>query len=221
LYDYQVPNDNEKFRPWFEPIDAETKINRVSLLLENFLDSRREDEEGNASYSQWGSFRLSQGFDINEARRDEDPSREKRPFDPLVGILNLRPFSELDVQASARYDYYESEIPSANVSFFFTGNRSGGRTDHYRVDYDYVKRGNQYLNFDIDLNLVYGYSMGGGLRRNLVLKQNVSSQLWLDYQSQCWGLRASLEELDGIRRVFVTFRLLNLGEIAGGTSLGG
>jgi LPS-assembly protein len=220
-YDYRVPESDKKFSPWFDPIDLETKTNKLSLLLENFLDARREDEEGNVSYNQWGSLRFSQGYDINEARRVEDPSREKKPFDPLVGVLNLRPFSTLDVQTSARWDWEKSEIPSANISFLYAGARSGGRTDRYRVDWNTSKGGDKFLNFDIDLNLAYGYSVGGGLRRNLVLTRNVSSRFWLDYQSQCWGTRLSLDEIDGNKRVFVTFRLLNLGEFGGGTKIGG
>ena len=221
VYEYRVPGDEEQFMPWLEPIEVEGKVNRVSLLLENFLDSRREDENGNVTYDQWGSFRLIQGYDIDEARDDTDPSRKKTPFDPLLGTLSLRPIPELDFQASAAWDYYEDEVPSANVSLLYSMARSGGRQDLYRVDYDYLKAGDQYLSFDIDLNLVYGYSIGGGLRRNLVLNDNVSSRLWLDYQSQCWGIRASIEELNGIRSIYVTFRLLNLGEIGGGTSIGG
>ena len=135
--------------------------------------------------------------------------------------MNLRPFSTLDVQTTARWDWDKSEIPSANISFLFAGQRSGGRTDRYRVDYDTTKGGDKFLNFDIDLNLAYGYSVGGGLRRNLVLTRNVASRFWLDYQSQCWGARLSLDEIDGNKRVFVTFRLLNLGELGGGTSIGG
>ena len=221
VYEYRIPGDEEQFSPWFEPIEQEGKVNRVSLLLENFLDSRREDAEGNVTYDQWGSFRLSQGYDIEEARNDEDPSHKKTPWDPLLGVLSLRPFSGLDLQASARWDYYADEIPSANVSLLYSQARSGGRQDHYRIDYDYSKAGDQYLGFDIDLNLVYGYSIGGALKRNLVQNDNVLARLWLGYQSQCWGVRASIEELNGIKSIYVTFRLLNLGEFGGGTSIGG
>jgi LPS-assembly protein len=220
-YDYRVPDDDATFSPWFDPIDTEGRVNRLSLDIENFLDARREDTEGNVSYNQWGGLRFSQGYDIDEARRDTDPSREKKPFDPLLGVLNLRPFSTLDIQTSARWDWDKSEIPSANVSFLFSGQRSGGKTDRYRLDYDTRKGGDKFLNFDIDLNLAYGYSVGGGLRRNLVLTRNVSSRFYLDYQSQCWGARLSLDEIDGNKRAFVTFRLLNLGEFGGGTKIGG
>jgi LPS-assembly protein len=220
-YDYRVPEDDATFDPWFEPIDSVGRVNRLSLDISNFLDARREDTEGNVSYNQWGSLRFSQGYDIDEARRDENPSREKKPFDPLVGVLNLRPFSTLDVQTSARWDWDTSEIPSANISFFYTMARSGGRTDRYKVDYDTRKGGDKFLNFDIDLNLAYGYSVGGGLRRNLVLTRNVSSRFWLNYQSQCWGARLSLDEIDGNKRVFLTINLLNLGQFGGGTSFGG
>jgi hypothetical protein len=88
-------------------------------------------------------------------------------------------------------------------------------------DYDTRKGGDKFLNFDIDLNLAYGYSVGGGLRRNLVLTRNVSSRFWLNYQSQCWGARLSLDEIDGNKRVFLTINLLNLGQFGGGTSFGG
>ena len=218
-YEYRVPEDEEKFKPWFEPSDAEGRVNNLSLDLENLLDARREDEEGNPTYNQWGGLRFSQGYDIDEARRDENPTLEKQPFDPLLGVLNLRPFSNLDLQTSARWDWYESTIPSANISFFYTHARSGERTDRYRVEYDYTKGGDKFINFNIDLNLAYGYSIGGGLRRNLVLTRNVSSRFYLDYQSQCWGTRLSLDEIDGNKRVFVTFRLFNLGELGGGTRI--
>ena len=221
VYEYRVPGDEDQFKPWFEPIQLEGKVNRVSLLLENFLDSRREDAKGNATYDQWGSLRLSQGYDINEATNDADPSHQKTPWDPLLGALSLRPFPEMDLQASAQWDWYADDVPSANISLLYSPARSGGRQDHYRVNYDYLKAGNRYLSFDIDVNLVYGYSIGGTLQRNLVLKETVSGSLWLDYQSQCWGIRASIEQLNGINSVYVTFRLLNLGGFKGGTSISG
>lgn len=218
-YDYRVPQEEEKFKPWFEPIDAEGRVNRLSLELENLLDARKEDTDGNVTYSQWGGLRLSQGYDIDEARRDEDPSRETQPFDPLLGVLSLRPFGDFDLQASASWDWDRDEIPAANISFFYTHARAGGKTDHYRLDYDTVKGGDKYLNFDVDLNLAYGYAIGGGMRRNLVAKQNVSGSIWLDYQAQCWGARVTYEKVNSVKGIYMTFRLLNLGEIGGRTTL--
>jgi LPS-assembly protein len=218
-YEYRVPEEDKEFSPWFDPIDEEGRVNKLSLDLENLLDARREDEAGNASYNQWGSLRFSQGYDIDESRRDEDPSQEKKPFDPFIGVLNLRPFGDFDLQAAAQWDWDKSEIPSGNISFFYNQARSGGRTDRYSLVWDTTKGGDKYLNFDIDFNLAYGYSIGGGMRRNLIEKQNVSGRIWLDYQSQCWGARASFEEINGIERIFLTIRLLNLGEIGARASV--
>ena len=44
-YQYRVPKDQDKFQPWFEPVDVEDKVNRVTLAIENFLDSRSDNKK--------------------------------------------------------------------------------------------------------------------------------------------------------------------------------
>ncbi|MFH1487420.1 MAG: LPS assembly protein LptD, partial [Pseudomonadota bacterium] len=83
-YTYRRHKDQDRFKPWFEPVDEEGDVNRITLSVENFFDVRKKNSEGEVTYNQWGTFSLSQGYDLHEAGRDTEPSREKQPFEPLA-----------------------------------------------------------------------------------------------------------------------------------------
>ncbi|MGD2124911.1 MAG: LPS assembly protein LptD [Desulfobacteraceae bacterium] len=212
-YEYRVPKDQDKPQPWFEAVDVEGKINRITLALENLLDARTEDDKGQVQYKQWGTFNLVQGYDIDEARGDEDPGQKKKPFEPLIGELDLKLFPYIDLDAEARWDYYDDDFSYADVALGFNVPRSGGRYDHFTIDYEYVKDGTKSLNYSLNINLIHGFSAGSSQKRDLNLDKNIERRYWLDYQSQCWGVRVIAESLDEVDTFMVTFRLLGLGDI--------
>jgi LPS-assembly protein len=213
LYNYRVHKDLDAYRPWFESMDADGKMNRVALALDHFLDARRETEKEGVLYEQWTRFTLIQGYRIDGTWWDEGLSKEERPFEPLVGILTLRPLSNLYLDTEVHWDYYEKDIPFADVSLALNIPRSGGRTDSIGVDYQYVKDGNKGFNANAHVNLGYGFAVGGTIRRNLNTEDSLAKGLYLDYQSQCWGVRVISDNLDGIGSIMVQFRLLGLGAI--------
>jgi LPS-assembly protein len=213
LYNYRVHKDLDAYRPWFESMDADGKMNRVALALDNFLDARRETEKEGALYEQWTRFTMIQGYRIDGTWWDEGLSKEERPFEPLIGILTLRPFSNLYLNTEVHWDYYEKDIPFADVALALNIPRSGGRTDFIGVDYQYVKDGNKGFNANGFVNLGYGFGVGGGVRRDLNTKSSLAKGLYLDYQSQCWGVRVISDNLDGVGSIMVHFRLLGLGAI--------
>lgn len=212
-YEFRVPKDEDRLRPWFEPIDVEGKINRITFSFANLLDARNEDDKGGITYAQWGTFSLSQGYDINEARRDEEPGREKNPFEPLVGILTFMPYPDLNLDLEAHWDHDEDDISFADLSLELSIDRSGGRKDRYEIDYQFVKGGNESLTYYLNVNLLYGFSAGTSLKRDLNVGRNIESSYWLDYQSQCWGVRLATEKLDNVDTVMVFFRLVGLGDL--------
>ncbi|MCX5879732.1 MAG: LPS assembly protein LptD [Deltaproteobacteria bacterium] len=213
LYNYRVHKDLDAYRPWFESMDADGKMNRVALALDNFLDARRETEKEGALYEQWTRFTMIQGYRIDGTWWDEGLSKEERPFEPLIGILTLRPLSNLYLDTEVHWDYYEKNIPFADVSLALNIARSGGRADSIGVDYQYVKDGNKGFNANGFVNLGYGFGVGGGVRRDLNAKSSLAKGLYLDYQSQCWGVRVISDNLDGVGSIMVHFRLLGLGAI--------
>ncbi len=213
LYNYRVHKDLDLYRPWFESMDADGKMNRVALALDNFLDARRETEKGGALYEQWTRFTLIQGYRINGTWWDEDLSKEDKPFEPLIGILTLRPLSNVSLDTEVHWDHYDKEIPFADVALALHIPRAGGRTDHLGLTYQYVKNAEKGLNFNVHVNLEYGFSVGGSFGIDMSQNENVQQVCYLDYQSQCWGVRVISDDLDGTRSVMVMFRLLGLGAI--------
>jgi LPS-assembly protein len=215
LYNYRVHKDLGLYRPWFESVDADGSMNRIALALDNFLDARRDTEKEGALYEQWTRFTLIQGYRLDGTWWDQDLSGVERPFEPLVGILTLRPLSNIYVDTEVHWDHYDKNIPFADVALAVTIPRSGGRADYISVDYQYVKEGDKGFSGSAHINLDYGFSVGGGLSRNISADNNLAKSLYVDYQSQCWGIRVISDNLDGIGSLMVQFRLLGLGELRG------
>ena len=212
-YTYRNHRNEDKIEPWFEPMDAEKDINRLTLTLENLLDTRKENDKGEVTYAQWGTFSLSQPYNIEEARRNEDPFREKRPFEPLVGILTLMPLPGMDFDAEARWDHDLKDIIFTDLSLEFTYDRSGGRKDKYVIDYQYEEGASANLSYYFNLNLVNGFSVGAALKRDLDARHTIGSGYWIDYQSQCWSVRLTAEKLGDVGSVMIQFNLLGLDKL--------
>jgi LPS-assembly protein len=212
LYNYRVHKDLNLSRPWFEPVDADGEMNRIALALDNFLDARKDTEKEGALYEQWTRFTLIQGYRLDGTWWDQGLSGEERPFEPLIGILTLRPFSKMYLDTQVQWDHYEREVSSANVALVLNFPRSGGRADYIAVDYQYVKAGEEGVTGSAHVNLDYGFAVGGGLSRIISADTNLATSFYVDYQSQCWGVRVITDNLDGIGSIMVQFRLLGLGE---------
>lgn len=225
VYRYRGYNDGAKYRPWFEPVDFEGKRNVVALSLENFLDARNEDEKGNVTYRQWGTFQLIQGYDIEETSRVQTPftyleslslpdtSRGDRRFEPLIGILTYRPFSNIDVDSEVRWDHYENEVALADTFLELSLPRAGGKSDRYGLEYLFVRDRNESIGVNAHVNLNEQFAAGTSLHRSLDVDHNVGTRYYVQYSSQCWAVRLSVENFAGIDSVMVSFNLLGLGEI--------
>ncbi|MBN2124417.1 MAG: LPS-assembly protein LptD [Deltaproteobacteria bacterium] len=213
-YTYRGYDDENTYRPWFEAVDEEGGANLVTLSLENFLDARQENDKGEVSYAQWGTFHLRQPYDIDEKRRDSS-SRNREPFRPLEGELTVRPFSNLNLDAEAHWDHYSDDVPFADLSAELALDRSGGRKDLFSVDYLYERGDHEGITYRADINLVYGWSVGTRLTREMDRGDTIERSFWLEYEAQCWGIRLITEKLDEVESVMVTFSLLGLGEVKG------
>jgi LPS-assembly protein len=203
-YRYRDRQDMDDGRPWFSTLEEEGSLNQVALSLENFLDARIEDGQGNVRYHQWGLLTLTQPYDLN---------RGSRPFAPFSATMTLKPLAYLDFLGSAEWDHYNKEIESADASMALWYPRGGGRHDRYSLSYERLDSGGETLNLSAYLNLTYGFSVGGDLSRNLQFEEDISNRFWLAYDSQCWGVSLALRQEHEENTYMIYFRLRGLGEI--------
>ena len=238
-YNYRVPQDPHAPSPWFAPIDVTGKLNRITLSIENFFDVRKQNEKGEISYAQWGTFHLRQAFDVDEQRREDMPGQKREPFLPLLAELKFTPYPGLDFRTEAEWNHKEDRIGFANLSLDLSIDRSGGRNDRFLINYQYIREGNEtygrlgqiedlFLINDqfsreraetfsgyVDVNLLYGFSGGGSFQRDINLKRTVSSSIWIEYKSQCWSVKVSADSISSVDSIMVTFNLLGLGALTG------
>jgi len=213
-YTHRGYRDEDEQSPWFETIEEDGDANLVTLSIENFLNARMEDKEGNISYRQCGKLMLSQSYNLEEKRRGSDPGVDREPFEPLCAELILRPGPNLDLYAEAKWDHYDQEITFVDLSLDFILGRSGGRKDRFSADYQYDKVINsESINFWFDVNLNYGLSAGSAVSRDLNFDQNITNRYWLQYQRQCWGFKLIAEDENNETSVMLEFQLLGLGAI--------
>ena len=225
-YTYQGYHNDGEETPWFSPIEQDDygtpwyltfnsdeenqNRNRVTFSLENFLDARTEDKKGNPIYNQWAIFRLNQGYDIQQERGDD----ENRPLTPLTAEIIVTPFPTLDLRGSTGWDHYDNTFTQTTLSGEFSIDRYGGRRDYYEINYQHYKYDEQdqtNINFRTNINLAYGFSVGGSLQRDLEVEKNISSNGWLGYQGQCWGVRLGAGKESGDTTFIVAIRLVGLG----------
>lgn len=212
-YEYRSFQDENDYLPWFEPIEVEGSANRLVFALENYLDARLEGEKGAVSYRQWATLKLIQGYDIDEARRDDERWKKKEPFEPLTAVLTMNPLRDMDLDCTAQWDHYDHQLSTVGLSLELYFKRAGGIKDTVRVDYQYVRDNRKSLNLFLDINLAYGFSVGSSLEREMDMDHNISNSYWLEYLSQCWGVKVEAETEDEKTSVMVVFRLRGLGDI--------
>ena len=213
-YNYRGIHPQEDDSPWFGLPEAVQEENRVVFSLENYLDARLGLQGEMADYRQLVSLKLTQGYDIREARSGPaEPGRKREPFDPLEVTLTVKPLSMLDLYSTMKWDHYDEEIMSSQVSANLAVQRAGSRKDRYSVEYSYEKDGDEYLSASAQVNLWGGFSAGASVSRDLVGGTYLREACWVDYQAQCWGLKVALEEEQEDRRFMLFLRLTGLGEI--------
>ncbi|HJX34618.1 MAG TPA: LPS assembly protein LptD [Desulfatiglandales bacterium] len=200
LYEYRSRKDKINYPPWFDPIDALEETKAITMSIDNFIDAKNHDSEGNITYSRWADLNLSQGYDLDESRLEQ-----------LTGTLILTPFPDLDLDAEVRWDHHKDEISFADLSLEYDMERSGGRKDTYRIDYVYLDGLNKGLSYYLNVNMPYGFSAGSSLQRDMDLRHNIENSYWIEYLAQCWGARLTVERFDEESSIMLTFRLLGLG----------
>lgn len=211
-YQYRRQDDRDAESPWFDPLEQTGDLNRLVFALDNFVDARLENREGRVRYSQWVNFQLAQGYSIAEQRDEEGSGEENRPFEPLTAALFLKPYRYLDFYGVTKWDHYDRELTETNLAMSLSMDRSGGRTDIYRVTYQNIEDKGSALNYWLRINLIYGFAAGTSLRRKTDPKSTISNKYWLEYASQCWSVLLGMEREESDTSVLLAFRLRGLGQ---------
>ncbi len=206
-------------KPWFEPIEFEGDINQVNFSIENFFNGRHVNKKGRKTYQQWATFDVTQGYDLLEAKKPLKAGQRRKPYTPLSLEMTFTPNSTINLSANASWDHYDESINRAYASLDLYLPRAGGLRDMLKLDYLYRAGIEESLQLESEVNLFYGFSVGGYLQQDYFENHNISNGYWVRYLDQCWGVRLAMENDDVRTRVMLVFELVGLGEIKGRGSI--
>jgi LPS-assembly protein len=200
-------NQDQDEDPWFDPIAPGSKINRLGMSVENLLDASSKNDKGEVSYRQWAQLDVTQRYDLEELQRRDLSETNKKPWEPLLATLILRPFKDLNLRANAAWDYYKDRISTAVLSLNIVERRSEDRTDRYSIDYLKNVGSDDSLILHAETTFYDGLSVGVLVRRNLTLNYDVTDSFWLQYQAHCWSIKLGTELENANRSLIFKFQL--------------
>jgi len=215
------PDEDQARLPQFDFRDRLEAENIVELSLVNRLTARLRQESGDPYYHEFLNLRLSQGFDLEEQRRELAPGDERRrPWTPLRSELIVRPTrrSYFDVDASFDVNSGASAPDRRTLQLDSRAGIASESGDRLELGYYYNPEVEKYLAarlatawFDpLHFDLLQRYDF----REHRNLERGVRTE----YRSECWSVALTVTSRPGEMSYMLSFALGSFGKL---TEIGG
>ena len=218
LYRY-VPDEDQSHLPYFDRDDRLWEKNHLVFGLTNRWTARREKTTDRADYLEFLYLRLSQAYDIEEARRDLEPEDSSRhPFSPLRGELILRPsrYATLDLDASYDFDSDQRDLVRFNARGTIKDQRENALSIEYRqAKEDAGSAELEYLGGTLATGLLAPVHLRYEHRRDLLEGQTLENLVDAEYRSQCWSLFLTYRDRLDESEIMLSFSMSGLGRFGG------
>jgi LPS-assembly protein len=190
--------------------DVVAEKNSLTYSLTNTFTARLKDENGNKSYREFLRIKLSQAYDIKEARRDPDSSTsEKRPFSPIDMEFEFVPFKYLSFDGDASFDVNDGEWKKLNYNLDI----SDWRGDSVKAEYSYTQSSSEAVNIYLKAKASKSLNLNYVLRRNKFDGKNLETTYGLEYHKQCWAVEMTYSDTSDDEAYMVVFSLYGLGKV--------
>lgn len=181
----------------------------IGYALTNTLLARVRETDGKIRYREMMRFRLSQTFDIQEARRETaGPAPEKRPLGDVDLELDLAPFSYLSLSARNRYNVNSGDWVQRNYDLTLSDPRGDSASAGYRYTRDTLEEINLSLKAVLTPSLDALYI----LRRSELESRTIESTYGIRYRRQCWNVELNVSDRQDDRTMMIVFSLYGLGK---------
>lgn len=208
-----APAEDQSRLPRFDALEAIEPANRLAYALVNRFTARLESPGGTPYYHDFAYLRLSQEYDIREARRDLPPGEPERTFTPLRLELFTRPTTWSSLDLDLQYDL-NPEVADRLVSLNFRGSLQDGQGNGISLDYFATREELSYLTGTVDLAWLRPVYLSYLHRHDLDAGRPLEKVLNLEYRAQCWSLFLTVRDRLQETEYLVSFALAGLGRVA-------
>jgi LPS-assembly protein len=224
-----MPDSDQDELPFFTLDDRLGPLNQVEYALVNRLTARVPAADGAPVYREVLNLRLSQAYDVREAR--DSAGDDVGPFSDLRAELVLRPSesSFLSIDALTRvYDDLQFSRFSAGGGF------DDSRGNVARIDYYYRNAhapvrlpGNLYRTVDITAGATDFMQVALATARFDPVHLSISERydfrendaletvLGIEYRARCWSLFLTYRDRPDDQEFLIGFALSGLGRVGG------
>lgn len=208
-----TPDVDQDELPWFDRHDRLGQQNRIEYALVNRLTTKTISFGEVPRYRDILRLRLSQSYNVDEAR--DDAIDDKEPFSDLRVELDLRPTEKSFLEADAR-------IAAHNATVFNRVDLEAGLDDNagnrLAVGYAYRREltdapglSADYLKTVLDTALLKPVYLHLEERYDFQDEGSLETLVGLEYRSRCWSIILSYRDRPDDEQVMVNFVLAGLG----------
>ena len=197
-----------------DPVDTLQHEHAIEYAIVNRVLTKLPQKDGFQT-RQLFRYRISQTYDLVEARRNEDlDTKPKRPLSDITFRLESQPFSKLRLLQQFKYNPYDLEISEHSTGVFLDGGKKWflnvDRTwTRQRVNYPESEEGS-YLNFAGGFSLNENLSFEYFSRINKTEKTTLEQSITARYIDCCWGVELTITDTKDKSDVFLGFSLIGL-----------
>ncbi len=215
-----LPDEEQGDLPLFDLRDRIERRNDVTFALINRLTARSQAADGSSSYRELVYLRLSQRYNIDEARNDR--SGENRPFSDLRAELDFTPVRNFSLSAESIIPVYgDAGFRTLSVGSTLKDDTGNAAKISYRyTDVDFEQVATDYMEFQLDTSILQPLYIRFRERYDFQENRALEDFVGFEYRSKCWSLILSyktryLENADNDHEIGFTFVLAGLGSPKG------
>lgn len=206
-----TPEVDQDELPYFDKVDSIDEENLLTWsITQNFVTRKDslspESNENKPVYRDIAYFKVYQSYDIKK-EQDNDPE----PFSNISLDAELSPHEYFSMDADFEWSPYESDFEILNIGSTIKDNRG----DKLNVEYRFEKDEAESLYSRIDLALTDEIKTYYSLEKNLLIHEDIETQLGLRLEKACWTLNLyySYSDTDNDKSIGFLIHLHGIGEI--------
>ncbi len=209
IYAYIADADEDVLPDYAAP---SVSRNGITYALTNTLVARLNGEDGNPVYREMLRFKLSQTYDIEEARRDSDRSEpERRPFGDIDMELDVTPLQQCRLRARNRYNVNSGVWEQMNYDLHLRDEKGNAATLEYRYTRELIEEVNLHLRAALTNKFDAMYR----IEKNINDHKTVEHSVGVRFHKQCWAVELNYSDSANDRTLSVSVSLLGLGKNGG------
>lgn len=208
-YSY-LPFKNQDALPFFDFNDRIVAQSMVTYSLASYLTAKFQKGDAPPAYRELLYLKLTQGYDINESRRDLLTLVDaRRPFTDVRLEARVTPITPVTVSMDSRYNPYGGYFSLLNLNV----DLSDGKGNSGGVGYRFAKDQLEYMEAKVGISLVKPFTFTYTSRYSFDNRAFLESLYELEYKHQCWSVLFTYRDRVDTKELLLNFTLFGIGPL--------